>query len=94
MEEVRMKAEVTSARAMSSSFPLARTSDRCQQLTSDLPSTQSRIHPFKPDPPTFAANSSISFGQYPIVASGDNIASEAISHTRSELGVGDVGVCG
>lgn len=63
-------------------------------LTSVLPSTQSRIHPLKPAPPTLLAKPSISFGQYPIVASGVRSASEASSHTRSELWVGDDGVCG
>jgi len=94
IDDVRMKAEVTSARAMSSSYLSALEQLRIIELTRERPSTQSRIQPFKPDPPTCAANSSIPFGQYPIVASGDNRASEAMSHTLSELGVGEDGVCG
>ena len=63
-------------------------------LTRVRPSTQSRIHPLRPAPPTLPAKLSISCGQYPMVASGVKSASEASSQTRSELRVGEDGVCG
>jgi hypothetical protein len=102
MEEVRMKAAVTSDRAISSSYTLAPSpevksslSRSKNQHTSVRPSTQPLIHPLIPFPPASPpANSSIPLVSYPSTASSINSASEACSQIWIDDGVGEVGVCG
>ena len=90
MEEVRMKAAVTSARAMSSSYPYQHELHAIDGRTNDLPSTHPLIHPLIPIAPLKApSNSSIPVGQYPMVASGVSNASDASSQTNNELEVGE-----
>jgi hypothetical protein len=96
IDEVRIKAAVTSALAINSSFISAY--DKIKQLdelTSDLPSTQPLIQPLihllPARPP---ANSSIPLVSYPSTGSSISSASEACSQICIDDGVGEDGVCG
>jgi hypothetical protein len=95
IEEVRIKAAVTSDRAINSSYSSAPSPEDNNQHTRVRPSTQPLIHPLIPFPPASPpANSSIPLVSYPSTGSSINNASEACSQIWIDDGVGEVGVCG
>jgi hypothetical protein len=80
IDEVRMKAAVTSDRAINSSYTSAPSYVNDDRHTRVRPSTQPLIHPLIPFPPASPpANSSIPLVSYPSTGSSINNASEACS---------------
>jgi len=80
IEEVRMKAAVTSDLAINSSYSSAPSLKQDNEHTSVRPSTQPLIHPLIPFPPAIPpANSSIPLVSYPSTGSSINSASDACS---------------